>query len=82
MYRFETYSDGEIRAEAEEFVENENLPITSVEDAINIYINAKPGSWRLISHCTIVIPEHPKKDAFVFNLPEMKYQFIWTTGEM
>jgi len=67
MLVYESFTEEEIRIEAENFAEDADLPFPSFNEAMNVYLNSKPSTWRLISHC-------------MFG-SYTKHQFIWSTGE-
>lgn len=70
MYIYEEFSEIDLYHIAEDLVEDSALPVSTLTEAMNAYLNSQPSSWRLISHSTkSIIRSH------------ITHQFIWATGD-
>jgi hypothetical protein len=64
MYKTEQMNRKQLEAIAEEFAEEDDAT-TTVANLITVYLNSKPGNWRLVSHTTV----------------QFTHYFTWSTGE-
>lgn len=64
MYRVETFSRDGICNEASKIAE-EGEATTTFPEIMTLYVNSKPGTWKLISHA----------------VENGLHIFIWATGE-
>lgn len=72
MLHFECLTIEDLRSEAQRLKEESTGDITlvSTAEAVNLYLNSKPGTWKLISHC-MGSPIDSRA----------RFQFIWSTGD-